>query len=156
MREEELKKEDTTIASVLSDYIFSHSSWLSFFEAEWSAPCCWGLNLISRVLLPSSPWAGHTGWCYASSLSSLLLTLCCCHRLEGSFFFHYVFSSLACSVISRVFAQFRAEGRQSILTTESEGGLCFQVIVEFLLHGSRWPACPLCPSAARNPGDSVF
>lgn len=86
-----------------------------------------GLHLTSGVLLPSSPRAGRTGWyCFfvLIPVDSALLSL-----FGGLTFFSTVFSSLTCSVISRVFAQFEQRGEQNPLTNESERGLYFKIIV---------------------------
>lgn len=76
---------NATIASALSDYIFSPSSWLSFYVAEWSTLCCcWTAPHIW-----SPPSLLTTGWTYR-----VVLFLCphCCWLcpavcLEGSLFF---------------------------------------------------------------------
>lgn len=119
---------NATIASDLSDYIFSPSSWLSFYVAEWSTLCCcWTAPHIR-----SPPSLLTTGWTYRVVLFLCPHSCRLCAAVivwRAHFFFHSVFSSLTCSVISRVFAQFEQRGEQNPLTNESERGLYFKIIV---------------------------
>lgn len=133
-----------TTASALSEYISSHSSWLSFYTAECSTQ---GLNLASRVPLPSSP---------QSRASS---SYCCWLWAAGRapFFSHYIFSSLTSSVISRVCALSSARNKAVLWQLSQKEALTFRLqSLGFLLLASWWPTCLLCANTVWNPGDILF